>query len=286
MATIEQKKSFISLCSSIINNFHDKISLIEDLAEENLTSTLIAFLKSKLEEKAREALPTQILSVNDIKIALRGRIKPDNSKVVAGKISALHVNNNNYTDFAERVEELADSLERSLIIKGMTQRKAHEMAVEQTVNVCRLNAKSDLVKSILSSTTFSDSKDVVAKLIVEQNNEVKERQVLAFRTRGSSFSRNVRGSFRGHSNYNPNRNFTGYRNRFYLGNGNQRYRPANGNTYQSGSNNNRFNNNRGNNRNNTNNSRSSNNRGRNANVRALNAHASQERTLGEQELDH
>ncbi|XP_017465140.1 PREDICTED: uncharacterized protein DDB_G0283697-like [Rhagoletis zephyria] len=160
------------------------------------------------------------------------------------------------------------------------------MNVEQTVNVCRLNAKSDLVKSILASTTFSDSKDVVAKLIVEQNNEVKERQVLAFRTCGSNFSRNFRDSFRGHSNYNPSRNFTGYMNRFSSGNGNQRYRPTNGYTHQSVSNNNRFNNNRVSNRNNTNNSRSSNNRGRNANIRALNAHAPQERTLGEQELDN
>ncbi|XP_036344361.1 putative uncharacterized protein DDB_G0289263 [Rhagoletis pomonella] len=298
MATAEQKKSFISLCASIINyngdllaleSFLDKISLIEDLAEENLTSTLIAFLKSKLEGKAREAIPIQVNSVSDIKSALRNRIKPDNSKVVAGKIAALHVNNNNYSDFAKRVEELSDSLERSLIIEGITQEKAHEMAVEQTVSVCRLNARSDLVKSILASTKFSDSKDVVAKLIVEQNNEVKERQVLSFRSRGNNTFRNSRGGYRG---ANPTRNFIGYRNnRSFSSNNNnfnsynsQRYRSANGNRYHNNSNGSRVNSNNNTNRNN--NARTANGRSRNVNVRALNAHAPQERTLGEQELNN
>ncbi|XP_017470761.1 PREDICTED: putative uncharacterized protein DDB_G0277255 [Rhagoletis zephyria] len=297
MATAEQKKSFISLCASInrenysgdplaLESFLDKISLIEDLAEENLTSTLIAFLKSKLEGKAREAIPTQINSVSDIKSALRNRIKPDNSKVVAGKIAALHVNNNNYSDFAKRVQELSDSLERSLIIEGMTQEKAHEMAIEQTVNVCRLNARSDLVKSILASTKFSDSKDVVEKLIVEQNNEVKERQVLTFRSRGINTFRNSRGGYRG---TNPTRNFTAYRNnRSFSSNNNnfnsynsQRYRPANENRYHNNNNGSRVNSNNNTNRNN--NARTANGRSRNAKVRALNALAPQERTLGEQE---
>ncbi|XP_067614383.1 uncharacterized protein [Eurosta solidaginis] len=70
------------------------------------------------------------------------------------------------------------------------------MAVEQTGNVCHLNAKSNLVKTILASTAFTDPKDVVAKLIVEQNNEVTECQVLAFRSRGSSTFRNSRDSYR------------------------------------------------------------------------------------------
>ncbi|XP_036347441.1 putative uncharacterized protein DDB_G0277255 [Rhagoletis pomonella] len=188
---------------------------------------------ANLEGKAREAIPTEVNSVRQIKDAMRNRIKPDNSKVVAGKIASLHVTNNNYTEFAKRVEELSDELERYLIIEGMTQSKAHEMAVEQTVNVSRLNTRSDLVKSILSSTTFSDSKDVVAKMIVEQNNQVKELQV-----------------------YNNN-----------------------GNINRSSNNNNR------NNNNNNNSSRRPNSRN-NANVRALNVHAPQERTLRAEELDN
>ncbi|XP_036334849.1 putative uncharacterized protein DDB_G0277255 [Rhagoletis pomonella] len=262
MATPEQKKSFISLCASIIRenyngdplaleSFIDKINLIEDFADENLNTTFISFLKSKLEGKAREAIPTEVSSVRQIKDALRNRIKPDNSKVVAGKIASLHVINNNYTDFAKRVEELSDALERSLIIEGMTQSKAHEMAVEQTVNVCRINTRSDLVKSILSSTTFSDSKDVVAKMIVEQNNQVKERQVYNNNADNSRYSNN--GSRHNGNNFNNNSNRSSNNNRINNSNNNSNRRP---------------------------NSRS------NANVRVLNANAPQARTLRAEELDN
>lgn len=52
----------------------------------------------------------------------------------------MQIKNNNYAEFSKQVEVLADALERSLIVKGKTKTKAHEMAVEQTVSVCRLNA--------------------------------------------------------------------------------------------------------------------------------------------------
>ncbi|XP_017467528.1 PREDICTED: putative uncharacterized protein DDB_G0278921 [Rhagoletis zephyria] len=291
IATPEQKKSFISVCASIIRenysgdplslaSFIDKITLIEELSDESLTTTFIAFLKSKLEGKARESLPTQISSVSQIKEALSNKIKPDNSKVVAGKISALKVHNNNYSDFAKQVEELADSLERSLIIEGMTQAKAHEMAVEQTINVCRLNSRSDMVKSILASSTFGDSKDVVARTIVEHDNIIQERQVLAFRSRPKR-TNNFRGGYRGSNNYryhNNNFRFNGNSNRH---SGNTSYRNNNQNR------NNNFSNRR-NNYNNSNNSQASSSRNtrNSANVRTLDAEAPQARTLGELDLNN
>ena len=70
---------------------------------------------------------------------------------------------------------MADALERSLVIEGITKEKAHEMAIEQTVKVCRFNAASDLVKPILASTQFKASNEVIAKLNIEQNTAVKER---------------------------------------------------------------------------------------------------------------
>ncbi|XP_036344380.1 putative uncharacterized protein DDB_G0286901 [Rhagoletis pomonella] len=301
MATPEQKKTFISLCASIIrenysgdplslDSFIDKINLIEELSDESLTTTFIAFLKPKLEGKAREVLPSQIISVDQIKVALRSRIKPDNSKVVSGKIASLHITNNNYSDFAKRVEELSDELERSLIIEGMTQAKAHELAVEQKVNGCRLNSRSELVKSNLASTTFTDSKDVVAKMIVEHNNEVKERQELSFRSRANR-PNSFRGGFRGPNNY-------GYHNnsfRYNIGNTN-RHNNGNNTRYNSQNNYNRsnnFNNGQNNYRNSTSNRSASNrnsssrsNSRNTSNIRFLNADAPQERTLGEQELSN
>lgn len=143
MASIDQKKYFIGMCATILwENYDsnplslqsvlDKIDLIEDLTEANLTVTLISFIKSKLEGKARKALPDKVNTIDEIKTALKIKIKPDNSKVVAGKIAALQVRNINYADFAKQTEELADDIGRSIVIEGMTKTKAHEMAIEQT----------------------------------------------------------------------------------------------------------------------------------------------------------
>ncbi|XP_067643064.1 GATA zinc finger domain-containing protein 14-like [Eurosta solidaginis] len=306
MATIEEKKSFISTCASImrdnysgdplaLGSFINKVELMEVFSNEDLTPNFIAFLKSKLEGKAREALPTHIESVSQIKEALCSEIRPDNSKVVAGKIAALRVTNNNFSEFSKQVEELSDSLERCLIIEGMTKAKAHEMAVEQTISVCRLNSRSDMVKSILASTTFKDSKDVVAKMIIEREQEIKERQVLAFRSHPIRYS-NFRGNSRGNSNFRYNNNsnfrFNGNANRQHTNTNfrNNNYNRGNNHNYNRGYNRNY---NRGNsNSNNNNNNRSGNNRNSNsqgsnsrnsANVRSLNAEAPQARTLREQE---
>lgn len=296
MATVEDKKSYITMCASIIRenydgnplklqSFLDKIELIEDLTGPNLNTTFLNFVKSKLEAKAREALPDNISTVNDIKTALRDGIRPENSKVIAGKIAALSVKNNDFTDFAKQAEELADSLKRALVVEGITKAKAHEMAIEQTVSVCRLNARSTLVKSILASSVFKDPKEVVAKLVIEGTTEIKEQQVLAVRTQGRNRNNNF-NNFRNNT-YRDN-NLNQFRNNAYRGNNFNQYRNnsyrGNNRGNSSSSNyprtNHNFNNNyRGNNANrfsrNNNNSRAS--------VRSLNAEVPQQQMLREEE---
>lgn len=150
------------------------------------------------------------------------------------------------------------------------------MAIEQTVSVCRLNARSNLVKSILASSTFSDPKEVVAKLVVEQTTEIKEQQVLSIRTH----TRGRSNDFRSHNNSYRGNNFNRYRNNSYRGNnrgnGNsQNYQRTNNNP----SNNSYFQNNyRGNSGN-----RSSQGYNQRVSVRALNSEAPQQSVLREQE---
>lgn len=283
MATLDQKKSFVSMCANIIRDnyngnplalesFLDKVNLIQELTDENMTSTLISFLKSKLEGKARDSLPERVNSVDEIKNALKEKIKPDSSKVIGGKIAALQIKNNNYAEFTKQAEELADALERSLVIEGMTKAKAHEMAIEQTVSVCRLNTKSDLVKSILASTSFADPKEVVAKLVIEQTNESKERQVLAIHTHGhnnDNYNRNRFNNYRGNNSYRGANHRRGYSHSFNSSRGNNYNR--NGNSY-----------NRGNYRYNNNGHDNSNYRG--ARTLTLNAEAPQQEMLGEADI--
>lgn len=291
MATIDQKKSFIAMCANIIrdnydgnplvlDSFIDKVNLIQDLTDVNLNGTLVSFIRSKLEGKAREALPEDVSTVEEIKVALKRKIKLENSKVVAGKIAALQIRNENYTEFAKQTEDLADALERSLVIEGVTRAKAHEMAIEQTVSVCRLNAKSNLVKSILASSTFVDPKDVIAKLVIEQTNEASERQILAFQSRNNTLNNFSTGN--SFNRFNGN-NFSRGEN-YRRGNGNPRgfYPQSSGNSRGNYNRNNNFN--RGKNRFNDNQHRN-NQRNRNPRTLTLNAEVPQRETLGEVERD-
>ena len=72
----------------------------------------MSFLKSKLDEKARELLPETIASIEQIENALSNMIKPDNSKVVAGRMAGLQIKENNFC--------LTNALQQSLVIEGVT----------------------------------------------------------------------------------------------------------------------------------------------------------------------
>lgn len=282
MASIEDKTKFISMCSNIIrenfdgnplklNSFLDKINLIQELTAPNLENCLISFIKSKLDGKAREVLPEELSSVEQIKASLKSRITPDNSKIVAGRFAALQIKNNCYEDFSKNVEDLADALQRSLIIEGITKEKAQEMVIEQTVSICRKNAKSVMVKAILASTVFKEPKDVVAKLIIEESTTERDHQVLkmgygkpfhgqhnrnkAGFYQGNEYRNNYRGNNRGHNNYNGSRGGN-YNNR-------GKYNTANNSNY--------------------NQRQRGNFRGQNASVRTLNAEVPQQEMLREEE---
>lgn len=141
------------------------------------------------------------------------------------------------------------------------------MTIDKTIDLCRSNTSSAIVKSVLASTKFENAKDVVAKFIIESRTETVEKQVLSFNSnrgnnqnRGNSYNnnrgrgQNFQNNFRGNGynnngynnrNYNNNRNFNNrgnfrgrnnYRNNNYNNNGNrfnsnQNNNPRNGNIY-------------------------------------------------------
>lgn len=236
-----------------LNAFINSIELLKELSHDGLRAIFLRFIISKLEGKALESIPANPADVNEIITALSRQIQPDNSKVVAGRLLALRPDRSKLAEFSEQAEKLADSLQRSLIIEGISQAKAREMSIDKTVEVCRGAARSDLVKSVLASTKFDSPKEVIAKYVVESATEDKEKQILAYRAfQRQNNNRGNRGGYnhanRYHSNGNRGRDGTG--NRF-------------GNNYSGRNTYSGRNNYGGNNRNYTNRgSSNSNNRGR------------------------
>lgn len=223
---------FLALAARTINHnyngnplglsaFISSIEMLKEIIPANLEAFFAKFTLSKLEGKARECVPDDVQNVDVIITCLRQHIKPDNSKVVAGRLLALRPDRAKLTDFTEQAELLADAFQRSLIIEGITHAKAREMSIEKTVELCRNSTRSDLVKSILAATKFDSPKEVVAKYVVEANTEEKEKQILQFKAQNKRGFNRGRGQYKnqkhtngyqknGHNNFNNNSNSRGH----------------------------------------------------------------------------
>lgn len=205
---------FLKLCSQMLNRnysgdplglqaFINAIKLLKPIAASgNLNDYLVSFVKTKLEGKALESIPQNECTIDQIIQSLSDKIKPDNSKVIEGRLLALKSDNRNLTDFATSAEQLADSLKRSLIIEGVTEEKANEMVIDRTIEMCRTSARTDIVKSVISSSQFKSAKEVISKYIIEINRQQKDQQVLAYR----SFNKNKNQNFQQNRNHNNNTN--------------------------------------------------------------------------------
>lgn len=138
--------------------FVNNINVCKHVGDKKYDSVLKDIILTKLEEKAYECIDPED-DIDNIVDSLREHFKPDNSK------AAFKLNKLTSQDYAQKAEELAEALKRSLDVEGITRDKANEMAIEKTVEMCRQSAKSDLVRSVIASTSFNDPKEVIAKLI-------------------------------------------------------------------------------------------------------------------------
>lgn len=218
-----------------LTSFTDSVRLLLTLATSNeLKAFLAQFVKTKIDGRAREFISAQDNTVERIIAALETNIRPDNSKVICGRILSLKLSNSNQEDFATKAEELAEAFRRSLVVEGVTHVKATEMAVDKTVELCRANARSELVKSVLEATAFTTPKDVIAKLLTQIDKAKQESQILAYQKmtdrnknsgqnssqnygnhkgRGNRGQRGGNHSRGGHNNYNNGyHNNGGYQN--------------------------------------------------------------------------
>lgn len=105
----------------------------------------------------------------------------------------------------KEAEELAEALQRSLIVEGIPQHKAQDLATERTVEMCRASARTDIVKSVVASTKFSNPKEAIAKFIIEIGSVAKGTQILSFRSnRQNRNFNNQNKKHRPNNNHNPN----------------------------------------------------------------------------------
>lgn len=234
---------FLRLCGETIPNiytgeplgllpFLNAIELLVQIADtDNLRNLLISFVKTRMNGKAIEYLPVNNVSIASIIEALKKHIKPENDKVIRGKMAALRTDRISLTEFTKQAENLADSLKRALILDGIPNQKANQMAIDETINTCKLSSKTNYVKSVLASTAFASPKEVVAKFIVESNNEVAEKQVLSFRSFPQKYQNKNFNNFNKNKPQSQfrNRNPSNFQNKYYKKHNYNESRPFNRN---------------------------------------------------------
>lgn len=188
-----------------LNSFIIDAELVESLATNDDTKKFcLTFIKSRLEGRAEEAIPDDCKTVKDLTTALKAKIKPDNSGIIEGKMTALNLRKNDYSKFAAEAEKLAEALRRTLIIEGLTRAKAEEMTIKKTVEICRKTAKSEVVKSVLASSKYDTPADVIATFITQSDiarREYKDAQAAQKKTNNGG-----NGSGKQNKSYNKNRN--------------------------------------------------------------------------------
>lgn len=249
--TEEARNKFIGLCASTLSkyggdpltldSFVNSIEFLEVIAGDH-ANILLAFIKTRLEGRALEAIPKENATITNIKSSLKNAIKPDNSKVVEGKILALRFDPRKAGEFTTEATKLAEAFQRSLIIEGIPQSKAKSMAVEKTVDLCRKSARSETVKAILASKDFNEPSDVIAKLIVEGNTEYQEKQILHYKQQRNGNNSNYKNRNNGNGNgkYNNNSNGNNKNNQGNYNNNNNNQNSGNYRGYsQNNGNNNR-----------------------------------------------
>lgn len=164
-----------------LSTFLTGVDIAKDFATTpELQAKLVTYVKGRLEGRAREIVTDEITDIDALIDALKRAITPENSKIIEARIASLRYTYAKQEEFATKAEELANALRRTLIIEGISAKKANEMTIERTIQLCKKSTGSDVVKAVLSASTFSTAKEVVAKLITSNDEHAKEKQILRY----------------------------------------------------------------------------------------------------------
>lgn len=197
--------------SEELDSFIAAVELANEATAADQQGLLVKYIRTKLKGEAFDFVPENTPNATRAIALLKEKAKGDSSKVVIGRLLALRSDRTGMQKFQEQAEELCEKLKRAYIRDGMTEALANQTTIDKTVEMCRLSAKTQLVKSVLASTTFEKPKEVLAKFITEATTENTEAKILAFR--GQRTQNRGRSNFSYNNNRNNNRNNqNGYNN--------------------------------------------------------------------------
>lgn len=157
---------------SSLNAFLTSVELIRSCSWFcHRDETFVRFVRTRLLDRAAEAVPENCKSIAEIVTALKLNIRREDPDLLLGKMLNLRVKDGDLVAFAEKLEDLSQKLIESLIAEGVAKSKAMEFTVSYTVKICRPATSSTNARHSLASNTFKTPRDVIALMLLETSKE-------------------------------------------------------------------------------------------------------------------
>lgn len=134
-----------------LEGFLTDVAIVEEFDNELIGDLCFKFIKGRLTSKALLCCPSGAKTVAEIKAGLKEKISQPTQQQVENKIMALRVQKGNIDKFVEQAEKLSEALRTSLILRRIPDDVADEMATERMVQLCRQQAKIDMVSTVIGS---------------------------------------------------------------------------------------------------------------------------------------
>lgn len=197
-----------------LDAFIDSVALLGDLTPAALTATAIKFLKTRLNGKARTALPPNPQSLNEITDAIKQACKSSETPdTLLAKLKATK-NKGDQQKFCDEVEEISQKLSTLYVDSKIPVEVANKMATKAGVETLINGITNAELKIILKANEFGTIQKAIQK--INETQPVQTAQIFTYKTQNS------RGRGRGNyaNNFQSPNNRSGYfqNNRSYQGN--------------------------------------------------------------------
>lgn len=215
-----------------LESFIDSVKLLKELTPDTLEGVAVKFIKTRLQDKARLGLNTEVNTIqqliDDVTIRCADTVTPEE---ILAKLKAIKRNQNIQT-LCDEVDNLATKLKTIYVRKKIPEEVAQSMATKAGVDALINSVNQAETKLILKASKFTTVREAIQK--VNENTSSNESSMILTYTHRRVYGNNNRGNNRPRYNNNSNASQHNSYNRpqqnqnHYRGNNRSRYQNRGG----------------------------------------------------------
>lgn len=214
-------------CSANLNTFIDGANLLKEFTSRNHMEMAAKFLKTRLTGKARQGLPEDVKTIDDIIADVKARCTETiTAQNIMAKLKASS-QKNDLEKFCTDVDSLTTQLQNIYVSQKIPTEIAKSMAAKAGIDTLINGIKNTETKIILKAGNYSSVREAIQKVNENTTQEACEKQIFhmvgqKFTNRNRQYFNAQRGNYRGryvnrNTRFNNNNNHHN-NNRQYSGN--------------------------------------------------------------------